>query len=147
MFDRKPLIDRPEIFGDNSFRQSSGSCVAEVNYPYQLSGSGSVSVEDAGESLNNADELNEDLRTSLDRSDIYGSRVIGVKVSAAGSFGFIRIQTTGLIDGEELEGGRDMAFGMVETYLGREYGGNWNMSPTTTLDMPAISVESSTSTI
>jgi len=147
MFDRDPLISRPQIIsGDRLFKQGSGSCKTLVSFRFQLSGSSSapnVSTGDVSESLNKADDLYDELKNQLERRGAF-NRIQGAEVQTGGNFGSIDIATTDVIDVSMLDSTRDMAFRIVEDYLDKEWKGNFNLRPSSDMELPEISVEETT---
>lgn len=147
MFDREPLVDRPQLIGgDSLFRQSGGKCQTLVSFRFQLTGSSSapnVSIDDVGESLNNADKLYKDLQNQMNRDGAF-NRISGAEVQTGGSFGSIDIATTDVVRTEVLEYNRDRAFRIVEAYLKNEWKGDFKLKPSSDMELPEISVESTT---
>jgi hypothetical protein len=147
MFDRDPLIDRPQLLGgDSTFMQSGGKCKTKVSFGFQVTGSSSapnVSINDVGESLNQADELYDHLERVLQHDGAFNS-ISGVEIQTGGSFGTIDIATTSMVNMDIIEGDRDRAFREVEGYLDDEWMGDFNMQVFSEADRPAIFVEPTT---
>lgn len=147
MFDRKPLIDRPELLSGEMFSQSSGSCKTQVGFNFQVVGrprKSSMSTNDVGNFLNSAPEVEQEVMQKLERSEFLGNRVDAVAIETGGSFGTIKVQTSDTIDGLALDDARNIAFEAVKDSIPREFGSNVRLTERAEADIPAVEVKSTT---
>lgn len=147
MFERKPLIDRPELLSGDMFSQSGGSCNTRVGFNFQVVGrprKSSMSTNDVGNFLNSAPEVEREVMEELERVEILGARVGGVSIETGGSFGTVKVQTSGTIDGLALDDAQSLVFDTVSDSLTPEFGSKVRLTQRAEADIPAIEVQSTT---